>query len=77
VGGKKMKFDVEEAIEEILVEGFSEGDLLRAVLSVLPKGDIEEILNSAEDHLFAEAEEAESEEDWDSDEDEIDEEEEF
>jgi hypothetical protein len=71
-----MKFDVEEAIEEILVEGFSEGDLLRAVLSVLPKGEIEEILNSAEDHLFAEAEE-ESEEDWDSDEDEIDEEEEF
>lgn len=71
-----MKFDVEEAIEEILMEGFSEGDLLRAVLSVLPKGEIEEILNSAEDHLFAEAEE-ESEEDWDSDEDEIDEEEEF
>jgi len=71
-----MKFDVEEAIEEILVEGFSEGDLLRAVLSVLPKGEIEEILNSAEDHLFAEAEE-ENEEDWDSDEDEIDEEEEF
>jgi hypothetical protein len=71
-----MKFNVEEAIEEILVEGFSEGDLLRAVLSVLPKGEIEEILNSAEDHLFAEAEE-ESEEDWDSDEDEIDEEEEF
>jgi len=71
-----MKFDVEEAIEEILVEGFSEGDLLRAVLAVLPKSEIEEILNSAEDHLFAEAEE-ESEEDWDSDEDEIDEEEEF
>jgi hypothetical protein len=70
-----MKFNVEEAIEEILVEGFSEGDLLRAVLAVLPKSDIAEILNSAEEHLFAGKEE--EEEDWDSDEDEIDEEEEF
>lgn len=65
-----MKFDVDSAIEDILVEGFTESDLLRAVLAVLPKTDIAEILALAEEHLFAQNEE-EEDDSWDEDEEDI------
>ena len=69
-----MKFDVDSAIDDILMEGFSEIDLLRAVLAVLPKSDVAEILASAEEHLFAQDEE-EEDDNWDEDEEDIEEEE--
>lgn len=66
-----MKFDVDSAIEDILVEGFTESDLLHAVLAVLPKTDIAEILALAEEHLFAQNEEEEDDSSWDEDEEDI------
>ena len=68
-----MKFDVDSAIDDILMEGFTEFDLLRAVLAVLPKSDVAEILASAEEHLFAQNDE-EEDDSWDEDEDDIEEE---
>ena len=65
-----MKFDVDSAIDDILMEGFTEFDLLRAVLAVLPKSDVAEILASAEEHLFAQNDE-EEDDSWDEDEEDI------
>lgn len=59
-----------DRLEEILMEGFSEEEVLLAILDELSEQDALEILDAVEDSLLSERE-AEDEDESDDDEDEL------
>ena len=59
-----------DRLEEILMEGFSEEEVLLAILDELSEQDALEILDAVEDSLLSERE-AEGEDESDDDEDEL------
>jgi hypothetical protein len=59
-----------DRLEEILMEGFSEEEVLLAILDELSEQDALEILDTVEDSLLSERE-AEGEDESDDDEDEL------
>jgi uncharacterized protein YfbU (UPF0304 family) len=60
-----------DRLEEILMEGFSEEEVLLAILDELSEQDALEILDTVEDSLLSEREAEEEDEDSDGEEDEL------
>lgn len=60
-----------DRLEEILMEGFSEEEVLLAILDELSEQDALEILDTVEDSLLSERESEEEDEDSDGEEDEL------
>ena len=60
-----------DRLEEILMEGFSEEEVLLAILDELSEKDALEILDTVEDSLLSEREAEEEDEDSDGEEDEL------
>lgn len=60
-----------DRLEEILMEGFSEEEVLLAILDELSEQDALEILDAVEDSLLSEREAEDEDEDSDDDEDEL------
>lgn len=60
-----------DRLEEILMEGFSEEEVLLAILDELSEQDALEILDAVEDSLLSEREAEEEDEDSDGEEDEL------
>ena len=71
-----MKFDRFVRVEDILMEGYTEEELLHALVAVIPAAYIEDYLGEAEDRLTNSAH-SDEEEDWEEEEDEEDEEDSF
>lgn len=70
-----MKFDRFVRVEDILMEGYTEEELLHALVAVIPAAYIEDYLGEAEDRLVNTI--GENEDDWEEEEDEEDEEDSF
>ena len=60
-----------DRLEEILMEGFSEEEVLLAILDELSEQDALEILDTVEDSLLSEREAEEEDEDSEGEEDEL------
>lgn len=60
-----------DRLEEILMEGFSEEEVLLAILDELSEQDALEILDTVEDSLLSERESEEEDEDSEGEEDEL------
>ena len=60
-----------DRLEEIIMEGFSEEEILLEIIDLLSEQDALEILDTVEDSLLSEREAEEEDEDSDGEEDEL------